>query len=672
MAKKNPIYTQAQFDDSRAKSRMGRVDLLSKDVADDLNTYKNFGVFKSYANSYIEKVDKDGNPDGKGEDGKPDHPGTPGVRSLFNKYSAVLTGTNDPNWEGKPMKDVVANLVETSSRFRISTNTPLLDSPETRRRLKAQSGCTVRELVQASQKGYFGRAVYSYADFMYCRHLGKVPNNYLITLRRFPTPVADTIVPMGTGADRKDMSDANTFSPIGTMVTWLGVSGNDMEQILKYSYAMPFEEKQAQWNEVEKKGGTEGILNGLEAAINKNTRRLAAGGAQVDALTANSGMFGKLNKYLAVGAGFPIESKMRDQTKIYGPIDRIKSNYRRGEGGLDHKMSFSLTFEYELRAYNGINPRQAMIDLIASILAVTYTTGNFWGGGYNSAFISQSSAFQNLSIFKCNGGFTDFMDAFIDSASTVGEQIKQGLGIKDGDSFVTMAKKAINSIGGMLMGGLLNKAGRPARYFANSLLSDAPVGLWHITIGNPHHPIMSMGNMILKNTTIEHSGPLGIDDFPTRLKVTCEFDRGKPRDLRGIEAMYMGGNDRVFHSMEGALSHMYNVATIYKHKGKKDVTAASVTGVILTPGELVPVPDSGTKPKVEKTSNGDAMVKNARKSMMEINDLEVLDYYFGNMDDYAVVSASSEQGHGMSKKKPEKKDDKGDGDQQGGGDKPAK
>lgn len=666
MAKKNPIYTQAQFDDSRAKSRMGRVDLLSKDVADDLNTYKNFGVFKSYANTYIEKADKDGNPqEGPGKSGESDHPGTPGVRSLFNKYSAVLTGAHDPKWESKPMKDVVANLVEKASGFRISTNTPLLDSPETRRRLRAQSGCTVRELVQASQKGYFGRAVYSYADFMYCRHLGKVPNNYLITLRRFPTPVADTIVPMGTGADRKDISDANTFSPIGTMVTWLGVSGNDMEQILKYSYAMPFEEKQAQWNEVEKQGGTEGILNGLEAVINKNTRQLAAGGTQVDALTANPGMFGKLNKHFAVGAGFPVKNAMRDQTKIYGPIDRVKSNYRRGEGGLDHKMSFTLTFEYELRAYNGINPRQAMIDLIASILAVTYTTGNFWGGGYNGTFVSQSSAFQNLSIFKCKGGFTDFMDAFIDSASTVGQQIKDGFDIKKGDGPIDTAKKVLNGIGGMLMGGLLNKAGRPARYFTNSLLSDAPVGLWHITIGNPHHPIMTMGNMILKNTTIEHSGPLGIDDFPTRLKVTCEFDRGKPRDLRGIEAMYMGGNDRVFHSMEGALSHMYNTATRYKHKGDKNFTIGDIQGKILTPGELVKPSDSGTKPKVEKTSNGDAMVKNSRKSLMEINDLEVLDYYFGNMDDYAVVSASSEQGHGMSKQKPKKNDDgQGGGDQQ--------
>ena len=29
--------------------------------------------------------------------------------------------------------------------------------------------------------------------FMYCKHLGKVSNNYMITLRRFPLPVDDYI-----------------------------------------------------------------------------------------------------------------------------------------------------------------------------------------------------------------------------------------------------------------------------------------------------------------------------------------------------------------------------------------------------------------------------------------------------------------------------------------------
>ena len=72
----------------------------------------------------------------------------------------------------------------------------------------------------------------------------------------------------------------------------------------------------------------------------------------------------------------------------------------------------SLVFEYELRSYNGINPKQAMLDLLSNILNVTYTTGTFWGGGYKGFAAHQSNIFANLNVFKKHGNFTDFIDNF--------------------------------------------------------------------------------------------------------------------------------------------------------------------------------------------------------------------------------------------------------------------
>ena len=89
----------------------------------------------------------------------------------------------------------------------------------------------------------------------------------------------------------------------------------------------------------------------------------------------------------------------------------------------------------------------------------------------------------------------------------------------------------MNDVGGMLLSGRLNELGRPVKAATNSLLSPAPVGLWHVTIGNPKAPIMSIGNMVITDCAIEHYGPLGIDDFPTGLKVSVTLSRGKPRDL---------------------------------------------------------------------------------------------------------------------------------------------
>lgn len=316
--------------------------------------------------------------------------------------------------------------VKNSTPWRISNNAPLLDTPDVRKQMRRMSACSVRDLVQASKKGYFGRAGYDYSDFMYCKYLGRIPNNYLITLRRFAVPVMDQITPNSQGKQRKVADEDSTIqpnvpNPIGTMVTWLGAPGNEMKNILKYTYNMPFKEQTAGWEDIEKQGGDSGWLNGLEAMINPATRKqYIAGNASVPA--ANFAMKGLFGGAVGDGCYNPKDWEHKDKRKVYGPIDRIKKAYKRSEEGLDWIHQFSLVFEYELKAYNGINPRQAMLDLLANILAVTYTTGGFWKGGYKGGTVTQSSTFQNLAIFRTaskGGTFTEFMDAFAQDANTM-------------------------------------------------------------------------------------------------------------------------------------------------------------------------------------------------------------------------------------------------------------
>ena len=93
----------------------------------------------------------------------------------------------------------------------------------------------------------------------------------------------------------------------------------------------------------------------------------------------------------------------------------------------------------------------------------------------------------------------------------------------------------------MLKGMLKNKLGRPALYATDSILTGNPTGLWHVTIGNPRNPIMSMGNMIIESTSFNQYGPLGIDDFPTGIKVSVTLKHAKPRDMVEIGKMYTMG-----------------------------------------------------------------------------------------------------------------------------------
>jgi hypothetical protein len=606
------------------KVKYNREQLLSKQTAFELNTYLNFGVFPTFFETFIPYYK-----DGKlveAPEGKQYGLGTPGVRSLFNRAGAVLLGSSDGNYNVDITKGDPIN----TNEWRIGNNVPLMDSPETRRRIRRSSGCTIKELVEASSRGELGQETYAYSDFMYCKHLGKMPNNYMITLRRFPLPVDDYI---GSNAEEEGVKvarAANNAACIGCMVTWMGVSGNDLSNILKYSYKMPFKEENAEDQNASTNADQNNTpLNNIASVFDKTYQKQYQQGY---AGNAANNAFG----YVGIkGLGDPpyasIAGQRDEKTKVWGPVDSIRSTYVRSATGLTFEHKISLTFEYELRSYNGINGRQAMLDLISNILNVTYTTGTFYGGGFKGFGAHQSNIFANLKIFKTTGGFTNFVDAFADDMTTIGNSIKSHIEEKGG--IKETLKSLANNLGGMLVAGVLNKLGRPQKGFANALLSPAPIGFWHVTIGNPKHPIMSIGNMIITDCAIEHSGPLGIDDFPTGLKVTISLDRGKPRDMRDIEKLYMQGNDRIYSSMSDKVFDMYKNAEKYQECKKSGNMAAY-------------------KP-VANVANVDI---DLNKSSVTINGLKeagsFMKKYFGTDDAYSIYVPAAEQEYGAGKKKP--------------------
>ena len=145
-------------------------------------------------------------------------------------------------------------------------------------------------------------------------------------------------------------------------------------------------------------------------------------------------------------------------------------------------------------------------------------------------------------------------DAFSSLTNTIGSLIGDTLGIDMGailDDPKGTAENFFksNNIGAALKGSIQNKLGRPAMYAFDSLLTNDAVGLWHITIGNPLNPIAVMGNLILDKAEIEHSGPLGIDDFPSELKVTVSLKHAMPRDSVDIQKMYTMGQHSIYNKI---------------------------------------------------------------------------------------------------------------------------
>lgn len=430
--------------------------------------------------------------------------------------------------------------------------------------------CSIRTLVALSNgrskhgeenmslRQNLGRCHYRYADFMYCKDLGKISNNHLITLRKFTHPVGDNIY-----KNTNLFEDEIEMMPdAGRLVTWFGTEDNKLEDICKFNYKTTWKEMNANIEDIHSKEDNPKLLPSIINIMNPGYNKMQRGG-QVGNNAIYNWIESKAPKLFAAQspeASDPDRFHM-DTNKIWTPKNTIQSTHLY-EGKIEFSQEFTLTFCYKLRSYDGINPKSAFLDLIGNILEITHKRGKFWGGArrwlgaprnqqgwnmMNQLFAKGEAAVHEgiEALFGCSsledlanlcGSALKAIGGFIEGAI---ETAKETVENKGGAGEV--AKKAAHGAASTLTGMLKNKLGRPAVYAINSLLNGENVGLWHVTIGNPRNPIMSMGNLIMTNAEITHSGPLGIDDFPTELKVVVSLKHARPRDLTEIASMYTCG-----------------------------------------------------------------------------------------------------------------------------------
>ena len=416
------------------------------------------------------------------------------------------------------------------------------------------SDCSIKTLVDLSNKGKLGRGIYKYSDFMYCKNLGKISNNRLITLRRFPIPIGDDIWNLQSPAGPDISGD------IGRLVTWLDDT-NKLEDILKYNYSDSYIQKEGKFQEKESRADDEagGFLGAAVNLASGKYRGMVANGTAGGGNMILNAVFGKEYTNGRWQSGEEREALFGkyDDNRVYEPKGTVRDTHLY-EGKLKFTQEFSLTFDYELRAYENINPRTAFLDLLNNIQQVTYRKGVFWGGAvWWKGAPENTKGWQNANalIDKTWDKLTDTFRALCSGELNLGDIFGSLLGSaqdllnKAADIAKNPSKIAKDAadkaaklqVGAMLKGMIKNRLGRPALYATNSILTGEPVGVWHVTIGNPRNPIMSMGNLIISDSTVQHYGPLGIDDFPTGLKVTVNLKHAKSRDMLEIGKMYTMG-----------------------------------------------------------------------------------------------------------------------------------
>lgn len=406
----------------------------------------------------------------------------------------------------------------------------------------------------------YGLASYRMQDFIYLKYYNQIPNNYMITLRRYTHPCEDHM--FGLDMSAEDLTAMHGYEEshfnIATAVTYMGEkAGNKLSDILKFEYGANYEDKEAKVEMLQNSDGGLAAQMKQKFNISENfmqgqaNRQSEGGGSnllkQAFKFSALTGMQ-SVTVNEAIAASHKFQGNEYSQVygeNIYGDVNVINKTKIRSRG-LTYSGNFTLNFEYSLKSLKCVNPRVAMMDILSNFLILTGNYGAFWGG--ETRFYGQQSIapqFGDPAKLR-NGDFKGYFQSLISDVKSGLENIST-LNGGNGDLWSGIKNLAGGALQGLLGNLLGGNAGVPGQTQAPvALLSGAPSGYWHVTIGNPLDPIAMMGNMAVTKTSIQFNDVLGYDDFPTEIKFTVELEHCMPRDNASIENMFNGAKGRFY------------------------------------------------------------------------------------------------------------------------------
>ena len=439
---------------------------------------------------------------------------------------------------------------------------------------------TTSRIIEWGRTDSRGRTPYQYQDFVFCKHWNKIPNNRLITLRRYAQPILDNLNTPADNVESENDGNSFQFPPLATAVTYFGEeTDNSLTDILKFKTALKWGETQADvWdmsyassgaqstNDV--LGGAIGVWGGLGAAF---------GGGMADALNALSIYNGKENPnglLEANGLGPDPYENGPYENRIKGPVNRIDTVKRR-EAGMEFEMSgMDIKFHYVARPIGGINSKAILLDILSNFMIMGSASAVFFGGAhrfrsngrrfpagnqqsikdlYKGRLFGENGAVKSYvrtftDFYRDAGGFSSIVGNLFESAKALINNIVNAFGGANPFS----ASRAGQNLAGNIETAVVQKmhTGMTIPYIQGmrALLVGEPVGDWHLTIGNPLNPIAMIGNLICTGVEVEFNeeAGLGPDDFPLEFTITVSLEHGMPRDRDGIESMFNRGNGRIY------------------------------------------------------------------------------------------------------------------------------
>jgi hypothetical protein len=402
------------------------------------------------------------------------------------------------------------------------------------------------DLIDWSKKSGNSSIELNEMDFIFLKNLGVYTNNRLIIARRFQFGIYDDLT----------NSVSKNAKPISKLVSWV----KDGEDFISIDFNEKWEESDASFVD---------ILNGIGKDLTTNISKTDNPTDWGSALAAGGGIvplpgFTEVFQYNVLNKLAGTEQSKVDYTSLpQGNPNLIRQSKRRSVAkdgkdnfnGVNGAFKVSMKVEYEQKYVYGIDPAFAYYSIIANALTfgTSVSSFNFTGnlGGKLKEFvdkISSGDGSQLLSAIK------DFVTAIVEALKTMANQLLSAA------TAIVKGDVSLNAIGNKILdtitkgiSSIINKYKVKIIGVINSL-TGTPSGPWHITIGNPKHPIFSSGDMIADKVKMTLGNVLSFNDLPS--SITLDVDFTSARNLGGQE---------IFQKLNCGKERTYAVAKGYEN-----------------------------------------------------------------------------------------------------------
>jgi hypothetical protein len=453
-------------------------------------------------------------------------------------------------------------------------------------------------------------APYFWKDFLYCKYYGHIPNNHMITLRRFPSPMRDNLTLPAKVKNSDAYKVEGAGQPVAQAVTWWGGNtANTLDGILGFTTGLAWEP----YNQFEK-------LN--QTSANQGIFKLISDNPTLKAISDKIPGFSVLQKAAetviqSTDSGFQettnakINFALRDKAELEGgplskfiwtSVDTISKATMRKRGLLGVDKEFPVKFHYELTSVGEVNTKATMIDILGNLLGlctnygqfltpeIRYNNGfpavNFPGGdeGMNEFYSDPVKYMKSLLLYSMDPNSKP--DAISGAVSGAVDQVSKGVSALtttlqnlEGKTSEDLLKIFNTSEFSNLVKGLVADDFIKNVYMPQLVLTGAPVGEWHLVVGNPCNPIAMIGNLVCTNLSVSFGETLGPDDFPTELIATINLKHATERERGQIESMFNRGGGRLYQSTAPVYSNSQSLEAMGTVEGN-GINYSSAGGVL--------------------------------------------------------------------------------------------